>query len=91
MWAIRTMTQIGNRLKQMHKFPSGGLIELTQFWIDQEVPSKVSNLIVSGILFGLENEQPEGVDFLMQEALRKQFRFRSPKTSLSCRISSTHF
>ena len=70
MWAIRTMTQVGNRLKQMHKFPSTGLIESTQFWIDQEVPSKVSNLIVSGILYGLENDQSDGVDFLMQEALR---------------------
>ena len=28
------------------------LIEVTQFWMDQEVTSKLSHIIVSGVLYG---------------------------------------
>ena len=72
IWAIRTITHIGQQLKKLNKYPTTGLIETTQFWIDQEVPSKVSNLIVGGILYGLENNQSDGVDFLMREVSRYQ-------------------
>jgi hypothetical protein len=73
IWAIRSITRVGEELKRIGKYPNSGLIETTQFWLDQDVPSKVSNLIVGGILYGLDNDQSDGVDFLMREVSLKFF------------------
>ena len=66
-WAIQTISKVGQSLKHSNKYPNTGLIETTQFWIDQEIPSKLSNLIVSGILYDLECDRCDGVDFFMRE------------------------
>jgi len=40
LWAIRTITHVGTQLRSKGLYPTTGLIETTQFWIDQEIPSK---------------------------------------------------
>ena len=42
---------VGRTLKDSHESKIS-LIEVTQFWMDQEVTSKLSHIIVSGVLYG---------------------------------------
>ena len=53
-------------------YPSGNLAEVTQFWLNQEVTAKLSHIIVSGILYDLDNGNFGIMDTLMKEALIHQ-------------------
>ena len=55
IWAINTLANIGNILGP-ERYTNNSLIEVTQFWMDQEVTSKLSHIIVSGVLYGHDFE-----------------------------------
>ena len=67
VWAIKTIAGLGNLLGTNY-YPMTSLIETTQFWMDQEVTSKLSHIIVSGILYGLDNNKTLIMERLVQEA-----------------------
>ena len=66
IWAINTIAGLGKLLGS--HYPKTSLIETTQFWMDQEVTSKLSHIIVSGILYGLDNNKTKIMEILVQQA-----------------------
>jgi hypothetical protein len=65
IWAISTIAGLGKLLGS--HYPKTSLIETTQFWMDQEVTCKLSHIIVSGILYGLDNND-KIMEILIQQA-----------------------
>ena len=70
VWAVGTLAGIGSMLGPL--YPPGNLAEVTQFWLNQEVTAKLSHIIVSGILYDLDNGDFGIMDVLMKEALLHQ-------------------
>ena len=70
VWAVGTLAGIGSMLGSL--YPQGNLAEVTQFWLNQEVTAKLSHIIVSGILYDLDNGNFGVMDALMKEALVHQ-------------------
>ena len=53
-------------------YPQGNLTEVTSFWMSQDITAKLSHIIVSGVLFDLENNQVGIMEALMKQALYHQ-------------------